>query len=216
MRGLDRLRLEAGAETTPLEDGSQLRLLPVAELLAARREALDLAQEGRETALCSNACLIARALIREGERVYPSGQAVLEDLTPQQIQTLAEGWAAFDRREDPGFSAPQVRVDALKEALGDLPQERLRWRVLRAFRALPTEERVKAMLPRDYLWCALHLLLDQEEAASLLCPACRAEAEEHKCPVCGRPTGEITRGENPGFDMDRFLALRRGEGGGAA
>ncbi|MGM9579290.1 MAG: hypothetical protein ACI3VS_07895 [Evtepia sp.] len=216
MRGLDRLRLEAGAETLPLEDGSRLRLLPVAELLAARREALDLAQKGQERALCSNACLIARALVREGVRVYPSGQAVLEALTPEEIQTLAEGWAAFDRREDPGFSAPQARVDALKTALGDLPQERLRWRVLRAFRALPTEARVKAMLPRDYLWCALHLLLDQEEAASLLCPTCRAEAEEPRCPVCGRPTGEITREENPGFDMERFLALRRGEGGGAA
>lgn len=216
MRGLDRLRLEAGAETTTLEDGSQLKLLPAAELLAARREALELAQEGRERVLCSNACLIARALVREGERVYPSGQAVLETLAPQEIQTLAERWAAFDRQEDPGFSAPQARVDALKEALADLPQERLRWRVLRAFRALPTEERVKAMLPRDYLWCALHLLLDQEEAASLLCPTCRAEAEEPRCPVCGRPTGEITREENPGFDMERFLALRRGEGGGTA
>ena len=83
-------------------------------------------------------------------------------------------------------------------------------RVLRAFRALPTEERVKAMTGRDYLWCALHLLLDQEEEAARLCPACRAEAEEARCPVCGRAVGEVTRGENPGFDLERFERLKKG------
>lgn len=64
---------------------------------------------------------------------------------------------------------------------------------------------------RDYLWCALNLLLDEEEAAARLCPSCRAEAERPRCPVCGKETGELLAEENPAFDMERFLQLREGE-----
>ena len=92
-----------------------------------------------------------------------------------------------------------------------MPQERLRWKVLRAFRALPTEERAKALTGRDLLWCALNLLLDQEEETELLCPACRAEAEKERCPVCGCETGARIWEENTSFDMDWFLRLKRGE-----
>ena len=35
--------------------------------------------------------------------------------------------------------------------------------MLRTFGALPTEPRARAMTDRDYLWCALNLLLDGEE-----------------------------------------------------
>ena len=65
------------------------------------------------------------------------------------------------------------------------------------------------MHPRDYLWCALNLLLDEEEQLDALCPRCRAEAERLRCPVCGREAGETE--ENPAFDMTRFLRLRGGE-----
>ena len=123
---------------------------------------------------------------------------------------LARTWADFDRRVNPGLGTDPARVESLKSALEGMPQERLKWRVLRAFRALPTEERVKAMTGRDYLWYALHLLLDQEEEAARLCPACRAEAEADRCPVCGRETGETARGVNPGFDLERFERLKKG------
>lgn len=86
--------------------------------------------------------------------------------------------------------------------------ERLRWRVLRSFGALPTEERVKAMKNRDYLYCALHLLLDDEEEEALLCPSCRAEAERGLCPVCGGERGMVQTGENEAFDMERFLKMK--------
>ncbi len=65
------------------------------------------------------------------------------------------------------------------------------------------------MLDRDYLWCALNLVLDGEEELSRLCPSCRAEAEEGRCPVCGAAVSDC--GENSGFDMARFRALG-GEG----
>jgi hypothetical protein len=91
-----------------------------------------------------------------------------------------------------------------------MPQERLKWKVLRAFGALPTEARARAMTGRDYLWCALHLLLDEEEILDRLCPACRAQAEEDRCPVCGGAHGERTAETNGAFDWDRFRALREG------
>lgn len=69
---------------------------------------------------------------------------------------------------------------------------------------------MKAMTHRDYLWCALNLMLDGEEELSRLCPACRAEVQEERCPVCGARVEDC--GENGGFDMKRFMELG-GEGG---
>lgn len=85
--------------------------------------------------------------------------------------------------------------------------------MLRAFGALPTEERARAMTDRDYLWCALNLVLDDEETLEALCPACRAEAEEARCPVCGAVTAGDRVGENRGFDLERFERLRQGADG---
>ncbi len=64
------------------------------------------------------------------------------------------------------------------------------------------------MTDRDYLWCALNLALDGEEELDRLCPACRAEAEREKCPVCGTPLDRC--GQNAGFDLARYEALREG------
>ncbi len=62
------------------------------------------------------------------------------------------------------------------------------------------------MLDRDYLWCAVNLVLDGEEELARLCPACRAEAGENRCPVCGAAVDD--QGVNGGFDMERFERLR--------
>ena len=207
MTAPDWLRLGGGPTALPLADGRSLGLLTAREVLEARRESLEL--EG-DTALCSNACLLARALTWEGERVYPDGQAVLEALSPEEIETLAGAWAAFDRRENPGLTTHPDRVEDLKATLKGLPQERLKWKVLRAFGALPTEERVRAMTGRDYLWCALHLLLDEEEVLDRLCPVCRDQVGKDCCPVCGGQTGEIAAGINGAFDWEKFRALREG------
>lgn len=66
------------------------------------------------------------------------------------------------------------------------------------------------MTDRDYLLCALHLLLDEEERLGRLCPACR-EAAEHCCPGCGTPLADTDGGGNAAFDWERFEALKRGE-----
>ena len=64
------------------------------------------------------------------------------------------------------------------------------------------------MTDRDYLWCALNLVLDDEEELGRLCPACRAEAERERCPVCGVETEAA--GSSAAFDMARFEALKEG------
>lgn len=67
------------------------------------------------------------------------------------------------------------------------------------------------MKERDYLWCALNLLLDEEEELARLCPTCRAEAQEGRCPACGSLVYEGDGGQNGSFDESRFARLSRGE-----
>lgn len=69
------------------------------------------------------------------------------------------------------------------------------------------------MKDRDYLWCLVHTLLDQEEELERLCPACRAQAEQARCPGCGKPMADGEGWINPAFDHARFEALKRGETG---
>lgn len=66
------------------------------------------------------------------------------------------------------------------------------------------------MTDREYLWCALNMMLDDEETLAALCPACRAEAQEGRCPSCGATAGRTRMAENDGFDPSRFETLRRG------
>ena len=67
------------------------------------------------------------------------------------------------------------------------------------------------MTDRDYLLCALHLILDEEERLDRLCPSCRVQAEEERCPVCGEPMSQGKAGINPAFDVERFERMKRGE-----
>ena len=199
-------------ERLKLEDGRELRLLSALEVLEARREAEGLARGEAEAALCANACLLARALERGGQPVFADGGAALAGLSAREIGALAGRWAAFDRAENPsrGRGGAAGRV---KKSLEHAPYERLRWRVLQRFGALPTEERAKQMKARDYLWCALHLALDREEELARLCPACRREAAEERCPACGALRTETAAGQNAAFDEARFERLKRGESG---
>lgn len=84
--------------------------------------------------------------------------------------------------------------------------------MLKQFGALPTEARAARMKDRDYLWCVLNLLLDEEEELERFCPSCREAARGGACPACGAATGLTQEAENAGFDWARFEALKRGEG----
>ena len=69
------------------------------------------------------------------------------------------------------------------------------------------------MQDSDYLWCLVNTLLDREEELARLCPACRSEAAEERCPACGALRTETAAGQNAAFDEARFERLKRGESG---
>ena len=106
----------AGRDRLRLEDGRELRLLSALEVLQARREAEELAQNEGERALCANACLLARALERGGQPVFADGGAALAGLSAREIGALAGRWAAFDRAENPSPEDGEERALALKKA----------------------------------------------------------------------------------------------------
>ena len=98
-----------------LDNGMTLRLLSAFEVLQARREAGELAGEARERALCSNACLLARALEHDGQPVFSGGLAVLEGLTVAEIVALCEQWRDFDRRENPALNLGEQELEHVKK-----------------------------------------------------------------------------------------------------
>lgn len=67
------------------------------------------------------------------------------------------------------------------------------------------------MKDRDFLWCALNLMLDDEQELAGLCPTCRERAMEERCAGCGVPLSLTEGNVNGGFDEDRFQRLKRGE-----
>lgn len=102
----------SGPDRLELDDGRQLRLLSALEVLEARREALWLAQGERERALCANACLLARAVMRKERPAFRDGSDVLAQMTTEEIGALAGRWAQFNARVNPGPDSAQV--DELK------------------------------------------------------------------------------------------------------
>lgn len=83
-------------------------------------------------------------------------------------------------------------------------EQRLYWRVLKMFHALPTEERVKNMMDRDFLWCGLQMVLDEEEEMARLCGVCQNKAQEKRCLGCGISLDGVSFGVNENFDLDLF------------
>lgn len=110
----------AGQDRLPLNNGMELRLLSALEVLQARREAGELAQEERERALCSNACLLSRALEQSEDHtpVFSDGRAVLAALTVEEIAALAGRWNAFSRESDPGLNLGEDELEAVKKNSG--------------------------------------------------------------------------------------------------
>ena len=111
------LSILAGRDRLGLGNGMDLRLLSALEVLQARREAAGLAEEDRERALCSNACLLARALERSEDRkpVFSDGQAVLAGLTAEEIAALAARWSRFSRENDPGLDLSEEALEEVKK-----------------------------------------------------------------------------------------------------
>ena len=94
----------AGRDRVSLDNGMELRLLSALEVLQARREAAELVREDRERALCSNACLLARALWVDGgeEPLFADGREVLIGLTAEEIEDFCAKWDEFRRNQAAG------------------------------------------------------------------------------------------------------------------
>ena len=107
----------AGRDRISLNNGMDLRLLSALEVLQARREAAELAGEERERALCSNACLLARALEHSEGRtpVFSGGAEVLVGLTVEEIAALAGRWDAFRQESDPGLDLSREELENVKK-----------------------------------------------------------------------------------------------------
>lgn len=93
-----------------------MRLLSAREVLEARREGDALAQDGKERALCRNACLVARSLERKGKPVFEDGQAALDGLRVEDIARLADAWAEFNRACNPSPLDGEEEISRRKKA----------------------------------------------------------------------------------------------------
>mgnify|MGYP005802236101 CR=1 FL=1 len=106
-------RIRAGGADRWAVDEGELRLLSAWEVLQARREGALLAQDGRERALCDNACLLARALESRGRPVSADGQQVLSSPRVAAVVRPAQAWDQFNRSRNP---SPWHSTAALDEA----------------------------------------------------------------------------------------------------
>lgn len=185
----------------------ELRILSAWELMQAQREAAEIPGEEETEALRRNAAILSRAVYRGGMRMFPSGQAVLEQWTGERIGGEMGAYRKLAEQVDPDCGQEE-RVRELMKELKQEPMERIRWYVLKNFGVLPTEKRAREMTEGDFLYCALQLMLDGEERKQKLCPSCREKLEEHRCSCCGgRMENEL--GENPRFDINRFEEMKR-------
>ena len=189
-----------------MENGLELCVVPAYEVLQSRREAMDACGEDEQTlGIWMNACLLARAIYRDGARAFSGGEALMRAASAEQIARWTEAYAALCREENPACSGENAKK--AMQALSQEDYERLKWRVLRAFGVLPGEARARRMTDREYLYCAAQMMLDEQEKLQMLCPSCREQAEREVCPVCGAAAGE----QNAMFDEKRFEELKHAQ-----
>lgn len=162
----------------------KLRVLSAWELLQARAEARTLAPE-EDGELTFLACLLTRAMGRKDP------MTLLRRCSAQEVLMLAEEYYALCRELSPALGDEQA-LRALEAELADAPYLRLYWRVLRAFRALPNEQRAQTLTDGELLFCAANLALDERENRD-------------------EPRPEFEAEENPAFDEARFLSMKEGE-----
>lgn len=206
---MDRRLLDLLAGEKRLErKGYQLRILSAWELLQARREAEELEDVPETAGLRHNAGVLCRAVVQGGLPVFASARELLQHWSAEQIAGEMAAYREFAKRVAPDCEDGQ-ETEALLSQLRQEPEERIRWKVLKAFGVLPSEERARTMDWGDYLYCGLQLRLDREEQMERLCPQCRSRAEEHRCSLCGREMSGET-GRNPTFDEKRFEEMKRG------
>ena len=127
-----------------------LRRLTARELLACRAAAREASAGDQDTfGLWCNAAVLARALKKHGRRAFSSPGAVLSALGADEIAQLASRYADEMRCGELSELCDETSREEALDRLAAQPYERLKWRVLRAFGALPTEGRAREMTDED-------------------------------------------------------------------
>lgn len=161
----------AGEATCPVTLGVrelELRLLSAYEAAVCLREAARLGEKlaaqqlDNSAALAYGACLAAGCLRDSLGRVFETGEEALLRLTADEIALVSERYGALRRSDLDVDSLSEGDLDRLKAAMEKAALGRIRWRVLRALRRLPSEGAVKRMTDAQYLYCYIQLLLDGE------------------------------------------------------
>lgn len=184
-----------------------LRLLTAWELMEAKREAQGLGKDPDTLGLRNNAAILARAVVQGDRPVFSSPEALLRQWSGERIAEEMTVYRKLSEAAEPDWT-DEALIEALRGKLGEDWEARIRWKVLRQFGVLPSEQRARDMTRNDYLYCALQLMLEREEQLDRLCPQCRSQAEENHCSACGRVLyGE--NGKNPAFDVKRFEELKK-------
>ena len=182
-------------------DQVQLHLISAHDLLQAQAEALTMAQpQSAEAGLCLNACILAKAAKKDGKLVFSCGADVMRAMSAERIERWTKRYLEICEQEN------TEQYGQVKQALGEAPYERMKWRVMRTFGVLPSEERAKRMTHGDYLYCVMQMMLDEEERLDELCPSCRERLQTPRCGCCGTPLED----ENMAFDEKRYEELKRG------
>lgn len=146
----------------------ELRLLSAYEAAACLRDAAKLEEKlaaqqlENSAALAYGACLCARCLQDGLGRVFETGEEALLRLTADEIALVSERYGALRRTDLDIDSLDENDLDRLKSSMENAALGRIRWRVLRALRRLPSEGAVKRMTDAQYLYCYIQLLLDGE------------------------------------------------------
>jgi len=100
-----------------MREWDELRHLTAGRLLTLWRESGKTAEESMERALLCNAAVIAESCFFQGEPVFESAEAVLEALSPREMENLLRRLAvekpAVDAVENPDFDTE--RFEALRE-----------------------------------------------------------------------------------------------------
>ena len=111
--------------------------------------------------LADNACLLSGALCGwRGSPVFSDGEQVIKVLTGEQISCLTEEYAACKRKYEKNGEWRKFEKEILVRS--GLPEEQIRWEVLKFFRILPSSPEAKNMEWTDYLYCYTQIMKDRE------------------------------------------------------
>lgn len=146
----------------------ELRLLSAYEAAVCLREAARLEERlaaeqlDNSAALAYGACLCAGSLYDGLGRVFETGDEALLRLTADEIALVSDQYGALRRSDFDIDGLDGDGLHRLKQAMENAALGRIRWRVLRALRRLPSEGAAKRMTDAQYLYCYIQLLLDGE------------------------------------------------------